>query len=394
LVITIIFLSEGAFSQCGSCINGGPADGDNFWTGDISSDWNNAANWSDGLPQNNDNLTVNPEDYTGVGASPIISTASSFQPADIRIVNGGILTISNDLTILDDFVVYGEGSTLTITAGSNASGDDTTICRGGILNQSGGTFDNTSSGGGILKICTSEPAGASDPDINFSGGAFNSNNTSVGADQTDAAASPADADLYIDVTGDGSYTDNTNPAINDAVNPSTLPVELLSFDAAPQGTNVHLEWCTAVEINNSHFEIQRSPDGVNFQVIGIVGGHGTTEEIRHYNFVDYSPLEVGYYRMKQVDYDGRFEYFSILFVSFVYNSQYSLHLPAEGRPFVSFSSDEPLRLTLIDSQGQIVKETTAAYNYYIVTSSLPKGLYMIRIQGNTGLVETRKFLVF
>jgi len=76
-----------------------------------------------------------------------------------------------------------------------------------------------------------------------------------------------------------------------------------------------LDWRTASEINNDYFTIERSVDGVNFEIIDIINGAGNSNNILHYETIDSNPLEgVSYYRLKQTDYDGQFEYSSIVSV--------------------------------------------------------------------------------
>ena len=86
---------------------------------------------------------------------------------------------------------------------------------------------------------------------------------------------------------------------------STLPVELLSFDAQTNGKTVDLTWTTASESNNAGFDIERSADGKTFEKIGFVKGSGTTSEKHSYMFTDNTPLsKTAYYRLQQVDFDG------------------------------------------------------------------------------------------
>jgi hypothetical protein len=87
-----------------------------------------------------------------------------------------------------------------------------------------------------------------------------------------------------------------------------LPVELLSFEGALNGTNIDLSWATASEENNDFFEIQRSSNGKDFYTLGQVSGNGTVNERRYYHYVDRNPeMGVNFYRLKQVDFDGQFE---------------------------------------------------------------------------------------
>ena len=63
------------------------------WTGDVSSDWNNSSNWNGGFPSSTEHAVINPANYTGAGASPIVSAASSFRPYSLQVLNGATLTM-------------------------------------------------------------------------------------------------------------------------------------------------------------------------------------------------------------------------------------------------------------------------------------------------------------
>ncbi len=90
---------------------------------------------------------------------------------------------------------------------------------------------------------------------------------------------------------------------------TTLPVSLTTFTAkANKAGTVNLAWSTASETNNSHFEITRSTDGVNFTKVGQVAGSGNSNKAQHYNYTDSKPASGNnYYRLKQVDHDGKSE---------------------------------------------------------------------------------------
>ncbi|WP_018479888.1 T9SS type A sorting domain-containing protein [Pontibacter roseus] len=88
-----------------------------------------------------------------------------------------------------------------------------------------------------------------------------------------------------------------------------LPVELVSFSVAASPKGISLSWRTASELENKHFEVERSTDGHTFTQIGIVPGHGTTSIPKDYTFEDKRPADgTSYYRLKQVDFDGQYEY--------------------------------------------------------------------------------------
>jgi len=96
-------------------------------------------------------------------------------------------------------------------------------------------------------------------------------------------------------------------------NGDPLPVELTSFSANVIDSKVHINWATATEINNRGFEIQRMT-GENWVFVGFKEGRGTTTEATEYTFVDDSELNPGKisYRLKQLDFDGRYSYSKIV----------------------------------------------------------------------------------
>jgi hypothetical protein len=88
-----------------------------------------------------------------------------------------------------------------------------------------------------------------------------------------------------------------------------LPIDLLSFTAKYQDGKVLLNWATGSEINNDYFTLERSRDAVSAEIIGFVEGAGNSSHTLHYQFIDHDPLPgISYYRLKQTDYDGSFEY--------------------------------------------------------------------------------------
>jgi hypothetical protein len=90
---------------------------------------------------------------------------------------------------------------------------------------------------------------------------------------------------------------------------SGIPVELTSFLVTAKQNSVLLEWTTATEINNQGFEIERQSIGGEFEKIGYVAGSGTTTEPNEYSFTDNNVSSRTYtYRLKQIDFDGSFEY--------------------------------------------------------------------------------------
>ncbi|MCO6488771.1 MAG: hypothetical protein J5I98_10155 [Phaeodactylibacter sp.] len=123
-----------------------------------------------------------------------------------------------------------------------------------------------------------------------------------------------------------SYTGSTGTAINFSVSDFLFPVELTAFTARPAGKAVQLAWITATETNNDYFAVEHSTDGRSFGEIGRVAGAGTSQEERRYAFTDYSPAAgLNYYRLRQNDFDGRYEYSDIRPVVFDKESSWTIY---------------------------------------------------------------------
>ena len=103
---------------------------------------------------------------------------------------------------------------------------------------------------------------------------------------------------------------------------SPLPVVWLSFtgNRMPNGT-VQLNWSTATELNNSHFEVEKTSDGKTFTKIDQIKGNGTTNKISKYAYTDKQPgTSAVYYRLKQVDFNSKFEYSKLVAVKGIANT--------------------------------------------------------------------------
>jgi hypothetical protein len=120
---------------------------------------------------------------------------------------------------------------------------------------------------------------------------------------------------YVEIFGLTGFSGGSGATGASPSGGSPLPVELISFVGWNDGDVNELEWVTATELNNELFVIERSADAINFVELGTVDGNGTTNYEITYNFTDFTPIQgVNYYRLKQIDFDGTFEYSSIIAV--------------------------------------------------------------------------------
>lgn len=165
---------------------------------------------------------------------------------------------------------------------------------------------------------------------------------------------------------------------------SALPVELNHFSVnwSKSGRSADLHWETQSELNNSHFEIERSLDAQHWEPIGRVEGNGTSASGHSYHFMDQNlpsgTASTSYYRLKQVDYDGAFAYSPVLTLSQDHQqSEPAFQLypnPATHHLWLSTTGD--YTITSIDGKSTWFYPETAQ----IDLSQLAAGVYLIRNQ--------------
>jgi hypothetical protein len=142
-------------------------------------------------------------------------------------------------------------------------------------------------------------------------------------------------------------------------NSTVLPVSLVNF-FGKTGENINfIFWSTTTENSNYLFEIQRSNDGVHFEKIGIVAGAGNSNELRQYRFTDDKPVQQQhYYRLKQVDMDGRYIFSNIILLTNKGNKQNVLVFPNPAVNSATILFREPILLNevflLYNSNGQLI----------------------------------------
>jgi hypothetical protein len=174
-----------------------------------------------------------------------------------------------------------------------------------------------------------------------------------------------------------------------------LPLRLLSFDAFKKGNTAKLEWKTDNEINTSHFDIERSIDGVRFIKIGTVAALNTSG-INHYDFIDAQPSKgVNLYRLRQVDKNSREEFSGTAKVLFSGSLNFIVYPnPATDKLKLQLSDNGKWISSIYDAAGRLVKQQS--YNsgstlLEISITTLAKGNYVIVL--SNGLEQlTGKFV--
>ncbi|MCH7774854.1 MAG: T9SS type A sorting domain-containing protein, partial [Bacteroidetes bacterium] len=222
-----------------------------------------------------------------------------------------------------------------------------------------------------------------------------------------------------DILGVGSQFDSSPPFdsgyqifpryyATDFLPPNTIPVELTSFTAQANDGVVYLNWTTATEQNNQGFEVQRSTNN-QFTTIGFVSGSGTTTEIHNYSFTD-SDVHTGtyYYRLKQVDYNGIYDYSDVVQVdvapvNFALEQNYPNPFNPSTKITFSLAVDSKVSLKVFDVLGQEVTKlittnmTAGVHEVIFNASSLNSGVYFYQLEATasdgTNFTSVKKMIL-
>ena len=197
------------------------------------------------------------------------------------------------------------------------------------------------------------------------------------------------------------FTWVTQAATKDFINTSqsftALPVQLTTFQASIKESQVELYWNTASEVNNKEFIVERSMDGEQFERIGVIAGAGTSSKPKDYWYVDEFPRTgINYYRLQQVDKDGRTEYSDVIIAELTV-SNIALLMPnpvTQGHEIQIFSSlTSDITIQLIDTNGGVVIAKEFNGMATINTSTLERGMYFYRIISNGQMVDSGKIMI-
>ena len=166
-----------------------------------------------------------------------------------------------------------------------------------------------------------------------------------------------------------------------------LPVDLISFEANTVATDVQLKWATASETNNSHFELERSLDGIRFDVIAKVEGAGNSTAVQTYSFMDKDAFAgTNYYRLTQVDLDGTAEAFTVVTAK-VETGQTVVHVlpnPVKdvARVRLEGTVSDNATFNLVSATGQLVKSvrvTNVGGIQEINLADVQAGVYFLQV---------------
>lgn len=372
-------------------------------------DFNDGATWGNTSPG------VAGTDFPGVvGDNVFISTGDLVTvKASPGVIFGTLDTFKSSFTVDPSVTIEFSGAA---TLGSK----DNTLTVNGTLKVNSLTVASTGNlvsvgSGGTLDVTTSITLNGSDPTLtidnlgsvtadSFSGG----NNAFVTVDGNLDVTNTlemngtliGDGTVYAgDYTGTGTIFGSDPGTLTDGVTYEQgtgeaipLPVELTYFNVHNANDNVIITWQTATEKNNHYFTIERSVDGLYFETIGTVSGAGNSQITLNYSFTDASPLSgTTYYRLQQTDYDGKFEIFNMVAVSFYNEGALKVFpIPATNNLTIDFGGlSAQSNIQIMTIQGQVVKSLSVWESVQTIdVSDLAAGNYLLTIaNGNQPLVK-------
>lgn len=181
------------------------------------------------------------------------------------------------------------------------------------------------------------------------------------------------------------------------INGGSMSVQFIDFDGKQTDNGVKLNWSTAFEVNNKGFHIERSIDGQTFTTIGFKEGNGTSNMTKTYEFIDQDvTIKPHYYRLKQEDSDGKFEYSNIIYIS-------SLNLKNETlKSIITYPNPSSDNLTILNAKGKaaifdtwgkkVIEFTIDHVNHKLNIKDWKDGVYILKVQSLNGNIRTSRFL--
>jgi Secretion system C-terminal sorting domain/Beta-propeller repeat len=217
----------------------------------------------------------------------------------------------------------------------------------------------------------------------------------TGIFQTTVDFDPSPAVVYslTYVAGSDAYVYKLSPL------PVVLPIALTSWKATCKNEVAQLSWATASERNNAYFTIESSGNALDFSAIGRVEGAGESNQPLHYGFKDTKHFfnKTTYYRLKQTDLDGKFDYSNIIALDCEPTTETIISIypnPTTGKCTIQGLLPNT-ELRIINGLGAIVLEKrTDAFSTDIDLSELPKGIYFLQtMQYNSPNAELKKIVL-
>lgn len=191
---------------------------------------------------------------------------------------------------------------------------------------------------------------------------------------------------------------------NIAADNVALPIELTTFQGKTSKSGIVLNWSTASELNNEKYIVEHSTEGKNFESIGVIQGRGTTLAQQKYTFLhENASLGIHYYRLKQLDFDGKFTFSPIISVNFNKNNKTISPIypnpSSTGWVFMDYTTDHEgtLQIATYDVVGRLISSETLPINegdnklqWYI--NATEKGVFFVKIYDGETLMLNKLYI--
>jgi len=331
----------------------------------------------------------------GTGTEPFISNSASHQPDDIAVdpVRGKIYWSDLVTDKIERINIDQTNREVIVTGLNNPRGISLDIDGGKLYWAVGTKIQRANLDGSQVETLVGGVSGVFDVTVD------------AGAEKLYWSESSTGTYRRANLDGTGAETLFTAPLLGITalgLDPSTpLPVEFVSFEAAVSEEGVDLRWSTASETQNAGFAVEmqeaEKTQGPVWRRLVFVPGAGTTTEAQTYTYRAADPAPGFYrFRLKQIDYDGRFRYSRQIEVrvaapaSFIVGQVYPNPFSTSATFRLAIAHPQQVVVTLYDMTGRKVRdlyqgflEADETHAFPVEAKGLTSGFYMIRIQGET-----------
>jgi hypothetical protein len=293
-------------------------------------------------------------------------------PASVNSTNGAAGSGNTTGCIGTTKRAGGNGSTGNFTSGTGYSGAGgggagSTAIGGNASTGTGGTGTSLNGGNGANGVGNSTAGAAG---LNYGGGGSGGKANSITAVAGGTGAAGFVTITYTNVNNaifaGGSSDGFAFSSVGASGSEVSLPIELLSFNANLDGNVVDVIWLTASETNNDYFMIQRSRNGTTFEDVARVEGAGNSTAVKKYVEVDDKPYDnISYYRLKQLDFDGKYSFSNIVSVNSVIRQSPEFIVypnPSDGTDLTidirKYNANEEVRIVILNMEGKSVYSKT------------------------------------
>lgn len=193
------------------------------------------------------------------------------------------------------------------------------------------------------------------------------------------------SEVTIDIAGHERISDGTIDIGAYEFGDNTVPVQLRFFRAFQQKKKVHLTWETVTELNNDHFIVSRSNNGIDYKRLALVTGQGTTTHPHNYSVDDVHPYDgLNYYQLQEVNKNGKINTLKTITINILSEANKPIVYPNPARNQLHIVLKEKGVIKIYDPAAKTVMEFSGkAGDNQVDITGLSSGIYFIQIKGNS-----------